>query len=207
MNLFIGFPVLGSVAPQTAVSMTMLGAVLERAKIPFWIEGVFSDPYLPRARNTLAAVFRGAKEYDRLLFIDSDIAFDPEDVLRLLENEVDIVAADYNRKKPGAGLAATRLPCQEGHLQEALLAPTGFMSISRAAIERMCESYIETSYCPDSVSGSVGGEIHQALFTGECVDGRFAIDDETFCRRWRRIGGRLWIDTRIKLGHVGTFVY
>jgi hypothetical protein len=29
-------------------------------------------------------------------------------------------------------------------------------------------------------------------------------EDYAFCRRWRSLGGRVWLDTRGKLTHIGT---
>jgi hypothetical protein len=33
--------------------------------------------------------------------------------------------------------------------------------------------------------------------------GDYLSEDYTFCRRWRAIGGEVWLDTRSKLMHVG----
>ena len=32
-------------------------------------------------------------------------------------------------------------------------------------------------------------------------------EDYGFCHRWRQMGGRVWIDPTIRLGHVGAFTY
>ena len=46
-----------------------------------------------------------------------------------------------------------------------------------------------------------------ALF--DCIiepeSGTYLSEDYTFCRRWRDIGGKLWLDTEGALVHVGTY--
>jgi hypothetical protein len=33
--------------------------------------------------------------------------------------------------------------------------------------------------------------------------GDYLSEDYTFCRRWRALGGEVWLDTRSKLMHIG----
>jgi hypothetical protein len=32
-------------------------------------------------------------------------------------------------------------------------------------------------------------------------------EDLTFCNKWRKIGGEIWVDHRLSIGHVGRHVY
>ena len=37
--------------------------------------------------------------------------------------------------------------------------------------------------------------------------GRYLADHQAFCRRWRAIGGEVWLDTHSRLSHIGERVF
>ena len=39
------------------------------------------------------------------------------------------------------------------------------------------------------------------------ISKRYLSEDYTFCRRWQKIGGNIWLDPDIKLNHVGQYVF
>jgi hypothetical protein len=38
-------------------------------------------------------------------------------------------------------------------------------------------------------------------------EGRYYSEDWTFCENWRDLGGQVWVDKRVLLRHVGTYVF
>ena len=38
-------------------------------------------------------------------------------------------------------------------------------------------------------------------------DNRYLSEDYTFCRRWQKIGGEIWLDPNTKLNHIGTYTF
>ena len=58
---------------------------------------IFFDSLISRARNAAAAEFL-ASDATHLLFIDADISFDPEDVLKLVESDKDVICSPYPKK-------------------------------------------------------------------------------------------------------------
>src|SRR6185312_16087542 len=99
------------------------------------------------------------------------------------------------------GAAAER----RGAFVAATYAGTGFLLIRRAAIERMIAAYPETHYAtiqahplpPDPSPNQY------ALF--DCMiepETRIYLsEDYAFCRRWRDLGGKIWLDTEGVLTH------
>jgi len=59
---------------------------------------IFNESLITRARNYLVDEFLRAEGFTNLLFIDSDIHFDPKDVIALLALDKDIVGGPYPKK-------------------------------------------------------------------------------------------------------------
>ena len=102
--------------------------------------------------------------------------------------------------------AAQRL-LRDGDFATAVHAGTGFMLIERATIERMQEAYPETQYRGIDAYTSGGRAMPGGYALFDCViepaTGTYMSEDFTFCSRWQRLGGRIWLDTSASLTHNG----
>jgi hypothetical protein len=182
------------------------------------------DALITRSRNTLLAQFM-ATSATHILFIDADIGFEPSQVFRLLEADRDIVGALYplrahhwteaarERLASGepiatAGLEYVGEPVEQvgadGFIR-GTFAGTGFLLVSRTAVDRMIAAYPDTRCRHGHVLGSVAAQEVHALF--DCFidpETRFYLsEDYGFCSRWRALGGEIWLDTRALLTHCG----
>ena len=187
------------------------------------------DALITRSRAVLVAKFLDMPMASHLLFVDADIAFEPEQVLRLLRADKEFAAAFYPLKATdwdavprrvvggetlrGAGLSyvgTLRDPpgrCIEGDFATAQYAGTGFQLIKRTVFERLIAAHPELRFT--SVHARRGNlpesDNLYALF--DChIDpdtGAYLSEDYAFCRRWRALGGDIWLDLRSRLTHVG----
>lgn len=101
-----------------------------------------------------------------------------------------------------------------GGLLEVHDAGTGFMMIKRNVFEKFIEAYPNIKYKRDMVSVIADGSIEKtkieqyAYFdTSIDEDKRYLSEDYTFCRRWQKLGGKIWVDPEIVLNHSGTYLY
>jgi len=195
-----------------------------------------SDSLINRARNNLVAKFMGNESFTHMMFIDSDIQFDKESVLKLLWHDKEVVTASYPIKeinwdtvKTGAneGLDASKLMeygsryvvhltepgvnvvnIDKGAL-ECFEAGTGFMLVKREVFDKMFKKYKKLKYNDDT--GSLKGQeadYSYALFNSYVDDsGRFLSEDYGFCRYWQKMGGKVWVDPAINLTHFGRIKY
>lgn len=96
-----------------------------------------------------------------------------------------------------------------------LSAGTGFMCVARAAIEELGAA--ATPYVND-VAGyeipapgtELDGELRfRALFEAgvDAESGTYLSEDYAFCKRWRALGGKIWVDLRTPLTHVGSHAH
>lgn len=155
------------------------------------------DALVQRARND---IFKLAKDsgVDDLVFIDTDQDWNPDDFFRLLEHDVDIVGAPVVKKSDieQYNVKTSSLEIADNGLIEVDSVGTGFMRIRKAAIERIWEASEEYTELHKS-------EPSRMVFDVKVVDGSLMSEDTNFCRKWKDLGGTVWVDPTINSGHSG----
>lgn len=166
-----------------------------------------SGSLLVRERNDMIKSFI-ASDCTHMLMIDSDIAWNPADIQKLINMEEDFVAALYPARGPdkcflfrGIYGENKRMDVSSKGLLEMEYIPAGFMLLKRCVFETMQSHFPELHYIPkdESLKHTEG----YCLFNTEVWDGEFWGEDYVFCRRARQAGFRIWIDPTIKLDHAG----
>jgi predicted O-methyltransferase YrrM len=222
-GLFVATPCMGSVDEAYFQSgLKTLGLLMENHIPVEW--PTLCDTYISSGRNDLVAQFMASK-CSHLLFIDSDMGWEPTAVTRLLTIPHDLIVGAYLKKIVGKReYTLNWLPdchmklnqCEYGCIEIAE-GPTGFMRISREAIQKMMDAYPELAYemkavKPLGVAARAFGldeskrniRTLYALFDFELGPNREKWgDDFAFCRRWKAIGGKVWLDPTAKLDHYG----
>lgn len=82
---------------------------------------------------------------------------------------------------------------------------TGFLMISRLALEQFRNSFPDLFYM-DDFPGSLNKKI-SLFFNYEIINSRYLSEDYFFCAKWREIGGRIWAWTAAELAHEGYHVF
>jgi hypothetical protein len=156
-------------------------------------------------RAVIVAKFLASDATD-LVFVDSDVCWAAGELVGLVDAPVDFVAGIYpQRRDPPAYCVQWITERKELHadpetgLLEVAGVPAGFMRLSRAMLEKMVEAYPDTVFhCDDAPDGKA-----YALFDSYRIGKLKMGEDYSFCRRWRDIGGQIWINPEITMGHVG----
>jgi GT2 family glycosyltransferase len=236
MNIFFATPCYGGlVTDQYFLSMFRLSQVLMQYGIRFRITTLRNESLITRARNILTAMFLEDTSSTHLMFIDADIEFDPDSIIRMLAMNKDIIAGAYPKKtinwnqvKDAANRGednlasygadyAINLKFQPGTNKvrshfgavEVLDASTGFFLVKRTVVEQMVKAYPELHYNNDSAIDSRFVP-HCYAFWDTMIDPddrRYLSEDYTFCRRWQKLGGEVWVDPNAKLNHVGSYSF
>jgi hypothetical protein len=219
----------GLVTDHFLIAMLGLTRLLDKNAIAFDFRTI-SDSLITRARNNMASEFLHDSSLTHLLFIDADLGFDPAALLRFLAFDKELVCGVYPLKRldiPGIrastadsdavaeaasylysstiSLRPDNLP-EDGFLR-AEFAATGFMLIRRSVLERMADAYPALRYGGDHAVSGAKADARHAFFDTMIVDGESLPEDYSFCRRWRDIGGEIWIDLASRFNHVGGYVY
>lgn len=97
--LLIAMPTLGTITTPTVKSLIGLTQALARRGVPFGLETYeFSD--IVFSRNQLMCIFHTRERFTHMLFLDSDMAFQPDAIFRLIEFDVDFAVTAYPQKHP-----------------------------------------------------------------------------------------------------------
>lgn len=210
MSLLIATPCYGGMATvHYFKGLLATQDALLQSGMDFDILVTEGESLITRARNTTAATFLGSG-YQKLLFIDADIEFSPDDVARLYNHDLPVVAAAYPWKQPGKPVTAW----QGGELRETAgmdglqtvdYAGTGFMMIDRGALESLQACVVDYE---EGVVGRCWDFFGTYVTAGANWRERcFLSEDYAFCQRWRDMGGDVWLDPAIRLKHHGAFAY
>jgi hypothetical protein len=202
---------------------------------------IANESLVTRARNVLVAYFLQS-DYTRLFFIDADIEFQVEDVIKLVAHDKEVVVGAYPKKGVNWQriMSSVRAAPDTAYADNAIAAygsdyainfkfvnrdarqiaienglvklhdgATGFMMISRDAIDKMIAAYPELKYNNDLNTPEDLNDFFYAFFDTSIdpVDRRYLSEDYTFSRRWQAIGGDIWLDPSISLNHHGHFSF
>jgi hypothetical protein len=217
-NIFFATPCYGGqITDQYFLSVFRLTQELIKYNINFRITTLRNESLVPRARNILTAMFLEAKECTHMMFIDADIEFDPEAVIRMLAMDKELITGAYPKKTLPVDYAINLKFADQEKQQvkvdmgavEVLDASTGFWLMKREVVDKMVESYPELHYLNDS---SIDPKFNQYCYSffdtiHDPDDNRYLSEDYTFCRRWQKIGGQIWLDPNTKLNHVGSYTF
>jgi hypothetical protein len=195
-------PVGGSIDPGCDEGLREL----ERRGHPVWRVRGYSAVDAARSQMATDALARG---FDELMWIDSDVVFDPDDVGKLRGHDLPLVCGIYAKKSRRefacAFLPETRqvLFGPEGGLVEVLYCGFGFVLTRRSLYETVqdklgipvCNRRFGLPLVP-YFAPLVAGAGEEAWYLGE---------DYAFCERARRCGYRVMADVTVRLWHVGAY--
>ena len=192
MKILIGMPCIHEIPTRTVISLLQ---VVKKDVDPYLVSG--SLIYDSREYIAHFAVDNG---YDYVLYVDSDMIFNAEDLERLLAHKVGICSGRYvTRNGENKNVAYTkvikrrRFPYRspklvpDGETQgfgEIAACGFGFCLIKTSVLKTMFKYY-------------------KSLFEPKLGLG----EDIIFCVRARRIGFKTFIDRDVRLGHIGEKIY
>lgn len=189
--------------------LSLQAALLARGdEVSFDIEA--GGSIVTKVRNRIVRRFMDGNN-DILVFIDADMVFDAADILKLIDSGKDVTALAYTTRKPGGRFNTERERDEDGRTPvyringdlwcKADRTGTGIMALTRNAFGEMAANYGKTEYADDDGTPVLG------LFDFSIIDGKYYGEDYLFCKRWRDIGGEIWILADATVGHVGEYVY
>jgi hypothetical protein len=141
--------------------------------------------------------FQGELTYDKLLWIDSDIQFSPDHILKLYRSDKDIITGGYMisngsvvvyRKLGGPAFTVAEV---NALTEEIEIEGTGFgfLCVKQGVFEQLSRPWFQSAPVTFLLEG---GEEYTFNMIGE---------DLSWCRRVLDLGYTIWFDPSVKLTH------
>jgi len=231
VKLFLSTPCYGGQCLEKyATSVIKLQIELIKEGIQLMLDTTENESLVHRARNVAVGRFLQKTDADVFMFIDADVEFTADAVVRLVKSPHDVSVAVYPKKvvmwdqvkkavEQGdernmamlssslvANIGAHKRTVEDGFV-ELLDGPTGFMAIKRGAFEKLEEKFPELNCKNDHQNRDF--DEYCAVF--DCMidpdSRRYLSEDYAFCRRWQQCGGKIYADINTTLGHVGNLPF
>ena len=212
-SIFIALPAYDfKVSLKLAVSLARFTQAAPQHGISVQLGSICGCSVVSRARNLLAQDMLEST-CDYLLFIDSDINFEPDDILRLMawgsDPKKGIVAA-VPRTRSEDKVYITTLDYDENNdltmngmgLVRAKRVATAFMLVRREVFVTMTAANPDWKYYDKRSERTI-----PCLFDFQLTEEGYIGEDFLFCDRARELGFEVWIDPSITLGHMGIQEY
>jgi len=233
-SILVVTPAYGGLAYVGYISgLLKLERVCREKNIKIDYEFCYNESLIPRARNTLTDLFYNKTDYTHLLFLDADIQFEAEDIIKMLDYDKPLVGGVYPKKSINWEKITelvnknneNELTCENiqaivkdcvvillddpainlnDDFIETRYTGTGILLIQRIVLDKMRESFPNDVY-------TAGDKLRTTdffrYFDTELKDGIYLSEDYWFCDRWRQLGGKVYLYTKFRCKHWGTYAY
>ena len=177
------------------------------------------DSLICRGRNRMTHEFLKS-DASHLLFIDSDIGWHTEDVLRLISSGKDVIGGVYPKKQMGkdgrspcvVNIAHEKLGPDGRMLVENGCVPvqdtgTGFLLISRKALYDVGATILDSLRVSNFERAEELDQPYLGWFDPFVENEHDLSEDYAFCRRWQRAGGTVYVHIDCELTHTGSHTF
>ena len=212
MKVLLATPAYGGlVYSNYTESLVYTCFLLKNANIDFELKYI-NNQIVTRARNMCSSMFLKDPTFTHMLFIDADVVWNPQDVIKLLRHDKECVVGIYPNKayhwnnnqltlQPSSVIQ--KPVTRQGNLVTLKYAATGFMLLKRNALDRI-KSKVEEFYLPSSTGEQI--KLYN-FFDCKVVDNDYLTEDFYFSHLFNESGGTIYADETISLRHMGTHEY
>jgi hypothetical protein len=155
------------------------------------------DALIQRVRNDLVALAVEG-EYDDMIFIDSDMEWEPQWVIDLLDRDEDVVGGTARKKTDDAEIYVGKtddLSYHDNGLIKCKSLGTGFVKLSRKAFTAVWDASVE--YKNEN-------RVRRMAFDVQVIDGELYSEDTVLFKKLGELGFNCWLDPQMTCGHIGT---
>ena len=181
-----------TISAYYTASMFKSQKLLKENNIDCYLDIIVDEPLIQLARNKLLYMFIES-DCNELIFIDSDQAWDAEDLLKLINIDKDFVGAPVIFKNSNRYNVSFESISNEDLIKVDSVG-TGFLKISKKVANAVWD--ISPEYKDGESSSRMAFEV-------KIIDENIMSEDFMFCKKWKDLGGEIFIDPSIDPYHIG----
>lgn len=219
-HIQFSIPCYGGIMHECVCSSLIKFAIFaQRIGMAFSLDTMVNESLIQRARNHLTAKFLENGVATHLMFIDSDIGFEPEHIFRLLLHDKDIIGGLYPKKSlppdyvvnvsPEAVDENGQVKHENGLIPVSRLG-TGFMLIKRNVFEKHMAAFPNTKFTNNIGLDPKFNPFCYTFFDcwiSQDANREYLSEDWGFIVKSRVLGIKAYADPTVRLNHSGTFVF
>ena len=211
VHLHIGIPCYGGmVSEPTMTSFLRFILLAQQAGLNWSLDTMVNESLVTRARNNLMAKMMTNKEATHFMFIDADIRFEPDAILRMIACDKDVIGGLYPKKALPVNYVINLRPETkiQGDIFTVDTMGTGFLLFKRHVYEKLIAAHPECKYVDDVGLGKQYEPMMYSIFDCNIDErGHYLSEDWLFCRRWAKLGGEIWAHGKVLLNHIGHYEF
>lgn len=200
MKVILCVPTIRKPYQQLLDSVRAAVPLLDAAGIEHGMVSEVGNPYVSQARNVMLRKALDAKA-DAIVFLDHDISFPPEALLKLVQTDDPVVAGTYRFKQDEekymgtvfSGPDGTPAVRKDGCIK-AEWVPAGFLKVTEGAVHQFMGAYPHLLYGKRYAP-------YVNLFNHGAHNGIWYGEDYAFSRNWGDCGGKIWLIPDIDITH------
>lgn len=137
--------------------------------------------------------------YDTILWIDSDISWNPEDALKLIKSDKEIITGAYLLAGGESSVHPNKL--QAAYRYEDIIKKTelevidgcgfGFLAVKQGVFEKMPRPWFQSA-------------VAQHIIDGKSYEFNVIGEDLSWCMNVKKIGYEIWFDPTVRVNHQKT---
>ena len=227
-------PMYGDMAHRTYINtIILLHDALREEVYTATLKAMGNESLITRARNLLVHQALQIEDLAGVLFIDSDIGADPDEIVMMIKSGKKVIGGVYPKKSINWNSVRNAVLLDRDHLElysgnfavnlldakepttislnepvEVKHIGTGLMYISADVFEKLkpfCKVF-DNNYIGEK---AIEGSVVEYFFTKILDDDTRELlsEDYSFCELWRSLGESVWAAPWAKVSHTGTYTF
>lgn len=195
MRLHVAIPCYdGAIKASTAHSLQCEIQAMHQLGIEYEISYLPGMPLIHVVRNMQVHKFLHESKADKLVFVDADVGWKMGALIHVASHKEHVVAAGVRRRKEPEDYAINFLDSGVDQDPKTGLIEIETIGMALTSITREClETFREKT--PEYAYG-FNDQVQHGFFQLPVEGGQVIGEDVFFCRKWRELGGKVFLDPR-----------